>query len=217
MPKMNSRAVRRYRWRSNAGKRSCRSLTHLRRSRTDAARPAREWVSRWIETTSSSLGRAPPECIAVIEAASRRLRVLIDRSMIDARCDGYGADDRCRRNWLRDTGPLPPFRTTPWRGLRACEALARLLCEDGPECIGEMDAWGVGWALTRTVASRRSQRRGTIVRAAPMSISSIPDRLCQKHCGRSSTGWVPFARQVISAWSISSWSVARSLVRSRCN
>src|SRR5690349_3120221 len=26
------------------------------------------------------------------------------------------------------------------------ERLARLLCEEGPECIREMDAWGVGWA-----------------------------------------------------------------------
>jgi succinate dehydrogenase/fumarate reductase flavoprotein subunit len=26
------------------------------------------------------------------------------------------------------------------------ERLARVLCEDGPECIREMDAWGVGWA-----------------------------------------------------------------------
>jgi succinate dehydrogenase/fumarate reductase flavoprotein subunit len=26
------------------------------------------------------------------------------------------------------------------------ERLARLLCEDGPDCIREMDAWGVGWA-----------------------------------------------------------------------
>ncbi|HEU5273588.1 MAG TPA: FAD-binding protein [Xanthobacteraceae bacterium] len=26
------------------------------------------------------------------------------------------------------------------------EPLARLLCEDGPDCIREMDAWGVGWA-----------------------------------------------------------------------
>ena len=26
------------------------------------------------------------------------------------------------------------------------ERLARLLCEEGPECIGEMDRWGVGWA-----------------------------------------------------------------------
>src|SRR5262249_8462030 len=31
------------------------------------------------------------------------------------------------------------------RGL--CNApLARLLCEEGPECIQAMDAWGVGWA-----------------------------------------------------------------------
>jgi len=26
------------------------------------------------------------------------------------------------------------------------ERLARLLCEDGPDCIREMDTWGVGWA-----------------------------------------------------------------------
>src|SRR5215475_3459063 len=26
------------------------------------------------------------------------------------------------------------------------ERLARLLCEDAPDCIREMDAWGVGWA-----------------------------------------------------------------------
>src|SRR5215813_14836781 len=26
------------------------------------------------------------------------------------------------------------------------ERLARLLCEEGPECIREMDSWGVGWA-----------------------------------------------------------------------
>src|SRR4030081_3727007 len=26
------------------------------------------------------------------------------------------------------------------------ERLARLLCEEGPECILEMDRWGVGWA-----------------------------------------------------------------------
>ena len=34
---------------------------------------------------------------------------------------------------------------TAGRGL-CNEALARLLCEEGPECIREMDAWGVGWA-----------------------------------------------------------------------
>src|SRR5438046_4784625 len=26
------------------------------------------------------------------------------------------------------------------------ERLARLLCEQGPECIREMDSWGIGWA-----------------------------------------------------------------------
>jgi succinate dehydrogenase/fumarate reductase flavoprotein subunit len=31
------------------------------------------------------------------------------------------------------------------RGL-CSEPLARLLCEEGPECIREMEAWGIGWA-----------------------------------------------------------------------
>src|SRR5215472_19007249 len=31
------------------------------------------------------------------------------------------------------------------RGMCA-EPLARLLCEEGPDCIREMDAWGIGWA-----------------------------------------------------------------------
>jgi succinate dehydrogenase / fumarate reductase flavoprotein subunit len=32
-------------------------------------------------------------------------------------------------------------------GRKLCnEGLAQLLCEEGPDCIAEMDAWGVGWA-----------------------------------------------------------------------
>ena len=34
---------------------------------------------------------------------------------------------------------------TAGRGL-CNEVLSRLLCEEGPECIREMDSWGVGWA-----------------------------------------------------------------------
>jgi succinate dehydrogenase flavoprotein subunit len=34
---------------------------------------------------------------------------------------------------------------TAGRGL-CSEPLARLLCEEGPECIREMEAWGIGWA-----------------------------------------------------------------------
>src|ERR1700676_5107598 len=41
-------------------------------------------------------------------------------------------------NHLNDT-------LTAGRGL-CNEDLARLLCEEGPDCIGEMEAWGVGWA-----------------------------------------------------------------------
>ena len=36
-------------------------------------------------------------------------------------------------------------RSRPGAGC-ATRALARLLCEEGPDCIREMDAWGVGWA-----------------------------------------------------------------------
>src|SRR5260370_19855020 len=37
------------------------------------------------------------------------------------------------------------------------ESLARLLCEEGPDCIRQMDAWGVGWARKdrRIVAAQR--------------------------------------------------------------
>jgi succinate dehydrogenase flavoprotein subunit len=39
------------------------------------------------------------------------------------------------------------LRDTLEAGRGLCDtALARLLCEDGPDCIREMEAWGVGWA-----------------------------------------------------------------------
>ena len=66
------------------------------------------------------------------------------------------------------------------RGL--CDAaLARLLCEEGPDCIREMDEWGVGWAredgrITQAFAP------GTTGRAASMSISSIPARRYRRPC-----------------------------------
>src|SRR5262249_14140424 len=39
------------------------------------------------------------------------------------------------------------LRDTLEAGRGLCdERLAHLLCEEGPECIREMDGWGVGWA-----------------------------------------------------------------------
>src|SRR5450631_3731047 len=52
---------------------------------------------------------------------------------------------------------------TAGRGL--CEeSLARLLCEEGPDCIRQMDAWGVGWArrdgrITATMAPGHDRPR----------------------------------------------------------
>jgi succinate dehydrogenase / fumarate reductase flavoprotein subunit len=44
------------------------------------------------------------------------------------------------------------------------ESLSRLLCEDGPDCIRQMDAWGVGWArkdghITATMAPGHDRPR----------------------------------------------------------
>ena len=50
---------------------------------------------------------------------------------------------------VRDAGSLEPsLRRHARQPAAACatSALARLLCEEGPECIREMDAWGIGWA-----------------------------------------------------------------------
>ena len=63
------------------------------------------------------------------------------------------------------------------------EALARLLCEEGPDCIREMDAWGVGWAR-RDGRIAAPWRRAMTGRAASMSISSTPGLRCRRRCAR---------------------------------
>lgn len=87
---------------------------------------------------------------AAIEAARAGCSVLLaDRSLIGrggatvmaqmtvAAAIGSEVPDHWRHH-LRDT-------LEAGRGL--CEEpLAQLLCEEGPECIAEMDRWGVGWA-----------------------------------------------------------------------
>ncbi len=96
------------------------------------------------------IGAGAAGMYAAIEAARAGCRVLLaDRSLIGrggatvmaqmtvAVALGSETDDHWRHH-LDDT-------LAAGRGL-CNEALSRLLCEDGPECIGEMDAWGVGWA-----------------------------------------------------------------------
>jgi succinate dehydrogenase / fumarate reductase, flavoprotein subunit len=103
-----------------------------------------------IETDVLVIGSGAAGMYAAIEAARSGCQVLlIDRSLIGrggatvmaqmtvAVALGAEAPDHWSYH-LQDT-------LTAGRGL-CNEPLSRLLCEQGPECIKEMDAWGVGWA-----------------------------------------------------------------------
>jgi len=96
------------------------------------------------------IGAGAAGMYAAIEAARRGADVfLIDRSLIGrggatvmaqmtvAVALGAQVPDHWRHH-LDDT-------LAAGRGL-CSEPLARLLCQEGPECIRQMDAWGVGWA-----------------------------------------------------------------------
>src|SRR6516162_11305560 len=87
---------------------------------------------------------------AAIEAARQGARVLlVDRSLIGR----GGATVMAQMTVAVALGSQTPDHWShhyddtleAGRGLTD-ERLARLLCEEGPECIREMDAWGVGWA-----------------------------------------------------------------------
>jgi len=96
---------------------------------------------------------------AAIEAARADRQVLLaDRSLIGR----SGATVMAMMTVavaLGSDGPDDPayhFADTLASGRGLCdEDLARLLCDEGPECILEMDRWGVGWA-----------RNGEAIRAA---------------------------------------------------
>src|SRR5690349_16242688 len=103
-----------------------------------------------IETDVLVIGSGAAGMYAAVEAARAGCRVLlIDRSLIGrggatgmaqmtvAVALGAGAPDHWSHHY-QDT-------LTAGRGL-CNEPLSRLLCEEGPSCIQEMDAWGVGWA-----------------------------------------------------------------------
>jgi succinate dehydrogenase/fumarate reductase flavoprotein subunit len=87
---------------------------------------------------------------AAIEAARQGARVmLIDRSLIGR----GGATVMAQMTVAVALGAETPdhwshhYADTLAAGRGLCaEPLARLLCEEGPDCIREMDAWGIGWA-----------------------------------------------------------------------
>jgi succinate dehydrogenase/fumarate reductase flavoprotein subunit len=102
------------------------------------------------ETDVLVIGSGAAGMYAAIEAARRGSRVLLaDRSLIGR----GGATVMAQMTVAVALGSETPdhwshhYDDTLASGRGLCsEALAQLLCEEGPECIRAMDDWGVGWA-----------------------------------------------------------------------
>jgi succinate dehydrogenase / fumarate reductase flavoprotein subunit len=102
------------------------------------------------ETDVLVIGSGAAGMYAAIEAARAGCQVmLIDRSLIGR----GGATVMAQMTVAVALGSQAPdhwshhYHDTLTAGRGLCnESLARLLCEEGPACIEEMDAWGVGWA-----------------------------------------------------------------------
>ena len=103
-----------------------------------------------IETDVLVIGSGAAGMYAAIEAARAGCSVfLADRSLIGR----GGATVMAQMTVAVALGDEAPdhwshhYQDTLTAGRGLCnEPLARLLCEEGPECIREMDDWGVGWA-----------------------------------------------------------------------
>ncbi len=103
-----------------------------------------------IETDVLVIGSGAAGMYAAIEAARAGCRVmLIDRSLIGR----GGATVMAQMTVAVALGAEAPdhwshhYQDTLTAGRGLCnEPLSRLLCEEGPACITEMDSWGVGWA-----------------------------------------------------------------------
>src|SRR5215470_13052232 len=103
-----------------------------------------------VETDVLVIGSGGAGMYAAIEAARSGAHVLlVDRSLIGR----GGATVMAQMTVAVALGSQTPdhwthhLRDTIEAGRGLCdERLSRLLCEDGPDCIRQMDAWGVGWA-----------------------------------------------------------------------
>src|SRR5712675_205230 len=103
-----------------------------------------------IETDVLVIGSGAAGMYAAIEAARNGCKVLLaDRSLIGR----GGATVMAQMTVAVALGSETPddwqhhYKDTLAAGRGLCnEALARLLCEEGPGCIRAMDEWGVGWA-----------------------------------------------------------------------
>ena len=102
------------------------------------------------ETDVLVIGSGAAGMYAAVEAARPECQVLlIDRSLIGR----GGATVMAQMTVAVALGSEVPdhwthhYNDTLIAGRGLCSApLARLLCEDAPDCISEMDRWGVGWA-----------------------------------------------------------------------
>ena len=103
-----------------------------------------------VETDVLVIGSGAAGMYAAIEAARGGARVLLaDRSLIGR----GGATVMAQMTVAAALGeevpddPRAHYDDTIAAGRGLCdEKLARLLCEEAPACIRELDAWGVGWA-----------------------------------------------------------------------
>jgi succinate dehydrogenase / fumarate reductase, flavoprotein subunit len=103
-----------------------------------------------VETDVLVIGSGAAGMYAAIEAAQSGASVLLlDRSLIGR----GGATVMAQMTVAVALGSFAPdhwsyhLHDTLQAGRELCdESLSRLLCEEGPDCIRQMDAWGVGWA-----------------------------------------------------------------------
>jgi succinate dehydrogenase / fumarate reductase, flavoprotein subunit len=103
-----------------------------------------------VETDVLVIGSGAAGMYAAIEAAQSGAQVLlVDRSLIGR----GGATVMAQMTVAVALGSQTPdhwtyhLHDTLEAGRGLCdESLSRLLCEEGPDCIRQMDAWGVGWA-----------------------------------------------------------------------
>ncbi len=121
-----------------------------------------------VETDVLVIGSGAAGMYAAIEAARRGAKVLLaDRSLIGR----GGATVMAQMTVAAALGEEVPddpshhYENTIAAGRGLCdEKLARLLCEDAPDCIRELDHWGVGWArrdghITATTAPGHDRPR----------------------------------------------------------